>query len=118
MQEVLGVSIHVPWTVELEGFIPRWKQQFHKDYRNITAAEMDYFGLWAYDAVFCLAMAVEKIGYISSELQKRCYLFLRLDRSSYLHGLSTWSRTFLCLIYQQIQRHCWRQWRIQDSKVR
>ncbi|CAL8995979.1 unnamed protein product, partial [Prunus brigantina] len=60
--------IHVPWTVELEGFIPRWKQQFHEDYRNITAAELDYFGLWAYDAVLGLAMAVEKIGFSSNVL--------------------------------------------------
>ncbi|KAL6216364.1 hypothetical protein ACLB2K_009587 [Fragaria x ananassa] len=57
MQGVLGVQTFVPPTPELEALKERLNRQFHID----IGAELDVFGLWAYDAVFALAMAIEQV---------------------------------------------------------
>ncbi|GMI89253.1 GLUTAMATE RECEPTOR 2.7, glutamate receptor 2.7 [Hibiscus trionum] len=61
-QGVLGVRSYVPKSKELENFTVRWKRKFQRDNPSITNAEMNSFGLWAYDATFALAMAVERAG--------------------------------------------------------
>ncbi|KAM5554516.1 glutamate receptor 2.7 [Rosa sericea] len=62
MHGVLGVETHVQQTPELEGLKIRWKKQFQKDNPTIIfGVELDVFGLWAYDAAFALAMAIEKV---------------------------------------------------------
>ncbi|GKV03060.1 hypothetical protein SLEP1_g15427 [Rubroshorea leprosula] len=60
MQGVLGIRIYVPKSEEVNSFKVRWKRKFLQD--NMVNAEFDFFGLWAYDATFALAMAVEKLG--------------------------------------------------------
>ncbi|KAL6212672.1 hypothetical protein ACLB2K_017890 [Fragaria x ananassa] len=60
MQGVLGVQTFVPPTLELEALKERLNRQFHIDNLDI-GAELDVFGLWAYDAVFALAMAIEQV---------------------------------------------------------
>ncbi|KAM0943352.1 putative periplasmic binding protein-like I [Dioscorea sansibarensis] len=60
MQGALGVKLHVPRTKELNEFSFRWKRRYQKEYPNEEPAELSVFGLWAYDTVFALAMAVEK----------------------------------------------------------
>ncbi|XP_050366534.1 glutamate receptor 2.8-like [Argentina anserina] len=60
MQGVLGVQNFVPPTQDLEDFKIRLKQQFHTD-SPAVGAELDVFGLWAYDAVFAVAMAIEQV---------------------------------------------------------
>ncbi|GLT47976.1 hypothetical protein SLA2020_216230 [Shorea laevis] len=60
MQGVLGVRIYFPKSKEVNTFKVRWKRKFLQD--NMVNAELDTFGLWAYDATFALAMAVEKLG--------------------------------------------------------
>ncbi|KAK7304140.1 hypothetical protein RJT34_15214 [Clitoria ternatea] len=52
MQGVLGVRPKVNNTQKLEGFKKRWKE--NRKYSPLTL-----FGLWAYDTVWALAMAVE-----------------------------------------------------------
>lgn len=62
MQGVLGVQTDVPLTSDLEQLMIRWKQQFQKDNPALVIdAELDIFGLWAYDAAFALAMAIEQV---------------------------------------------------------
>ncbi|KAE8673839.1 Glutamate receptor 2.9 [Hibiscus syriacus] len=61
-QGVLGVKCFVPKSKQLEKFTLRWKRKFQRDNPDITNAEMNSFGLWAYAATFALAMAVEKAG--------------------------------------------------------
>ncbi|KAK8697284.1 hypothetical protein V6N13_113436 [Hibiscus sabdariffa] len=62
LQGVLGVRSYVPNSKQLENFAVRWKRKFQRDNPSISNAEMNVFGLWAYDATFALAMAVEKAG--------------------------------------------------------
>lgn len=61
MQGVLGVKTHVPRRQEFESFRVRWKREFQRENPGIVDAELNVFGLWAYDATFALAMAVEKV---------------------------------------------------------
>ncbi|BFG18015.1 hypothetical protein CerSpe_042890 [Prunus speciosa] len=62
LQGALGVRTYVPQTKELVDFRARWKRQFQKDNPTIIDAELDVPALWAYDAAFALAMAVENVG--------------------------------------------------------
>ncbi|XVF48219.1 hypothetical protein PTKIN_Ptkin03bG0172300 [Pterospermum kingtungense] len=62
LQGILGVRTHVPKSEKLQNFEERWKRKFQQDNPNITNAELNIFGLWAYDATFALAMAIEKAG--------------------------------------------------------
>ncbi|GLT56896.1 hypothetical protein SLA2020_299090 [Shorea laevis] len=62
LQGVLGVRNYVPKSKELESFKVRWKRKFLQDNPSVVNAELDIFGLWAYDAAFALAMAVEKLN--------------------------------------------------------
>ncbi|GKV03080.1 hypothetical protein SLEP1_g15448 [Rubroshorea leprosula] len=62
MQGVLGVRIYIPESKEFDTFKVRWKREFVQNNPSMVNAELDIFGLWAYDAIFALAMAVEKLG--------------------------------------------------------
>ncbi|KAL6292721.1 hypothetical protein ACE6H2_000863 [Prunus campanulata] len=64
MEGVLGVRPHIPMTKYLEDFMIRWKKP-----KKMTAG-LNLFGLWAYDTVWALAMAVEKVGTTSSSSMK------------------------------------------------
>ncbi|KAI5354095.1 hypothetical protein L3X38_006990 [Prunus dulcis] len=70
MQGVLGIQTYVPQTVKLEEFMPRWKRQFQQDNPTIIGAQLQVFGLWAYDSAFALAMAVEEVGTPSFEVSQ------------------------------------------------
>ncbi|XP_024176323.1 glutamate receptor 2.8 [Rosa chinensis] len=70
MQGVLGVQTYIPATVEFEEFKLRWKQQFRKDNPTIIGAELNIFALWAYDAAFALAMAIEEVRTTSFGFQR------------------------------------------------
>lgn len=61
MQGVLGLRTYVPNTLELKSFRVRWQRKFQKDNPTILNVRLDVFGLWAYDAVWALAMSVEKV---------------------------------------------------------
>ncbi|BFG14604.1 hypothetical protein CerSpe_008780 [Prunus speciosa] len=65
MEGVLGVRPYIPMTKDLEDFQSRWKQP------NKMTAGLNLFGLWAYDTVWALAMAVEKVGTTSSRSMKQ-----------------------------------------------
>ncbi|KAJ3685968.1 hypothetical protein LUZ61_015132 [Rhynchospora tenuis] len=62
MKGALGVRLYVPKTVELNNFSTRWKRRFHKENPQDMYSEPSIFGLWAYDTMHAIAMAVEKIG--------------------------------------------------------
>ncbi|GKU87441.1 hypothetical protein SLEP1_g1836 [Rubroshorea leprosula] len=62
LQGVLGVRSYVPKSKKLDNFKLRWKRKFLQDNSSMVNAELDIFGLWAYDATFALAMAVERLG--------------------------------------------------------
>nr|ABW74564.1 glutamate receptor 3 [Boechera divaricarpa] len=59
IEGVLGVRSHVPKSKKLENFRLRWKRRFEKENPSMRD-DLDRFGLWAYDSITALAMAVEK----------------------------------------------------------
>ncbi|KAL9400486.1 hypothetical protein Peur_009447 [Populus x canadensis] len=71
IQGVLGIKPYVPRTKELEYFRARWKRKFLRDYNpNKIDAELNIYGLLAYDAATALALAVEKAGTTNFGFQK------------------------------------------------
>ncbi|XWS17897.1 hypothetical protein CRYUN_Cryun33cG0107900 [Craigia yunnanensis] len=59
---ILGVRSYVPKSKKREKFQILWKRKFLQDNPDTINAELNIFGLWAYDATFALAMAIEKTG--------------------------------------------------------
>ncbi|KAJ3704818.1 hypothetical protein LUZ61_008523 [Rhynchospora tenuis] len=68
MKGALGVRLYVPKTDELNKFITRWKKRFHDENPQDMYSEPSIFGLWAYDTIHAIAMAVEKVGVQSAKL--------------------------------------------------
>ncbi|KAF8392932.1 hypothetical protein HHK36_021172 [Tetracentron sinense] len=62
MQGVLGLRPHVPKSKDLDSFRVRWRKNLEQENPNSERSHLNIFGLWAYDAVWALAMAVEKVG--------------------------------------------------------
>ncbi|KAK2991636.1 hypothetical protein RJ640_017220, partial [Escallonia rubra] len=62
MQGVIGVKPYIPQTKRRADFTIRWKKKFQRDNPNVLNAELNVFGLWAYDAATALAISVEKAG--------------------------------------------------------
>ncbi|XP_062019367.1 glutamate receptor 2.1-like isoform X2 [Rosa rugosa] len=62
MEGSLGVRPYVPRTKELIDFRVRWRRKFQQENPAIDTAELDFFGLWAYDATYALATAIENVG--------------------------------------------------------
>ncbi|KAI3775176.1 hypothetical protein L1987_49745 [Smallanthus sonchifolius] len=62
MHGVLGVKSYIPRSNELIEFKRRWKREFRARYPDDDETELDMFGIWWYDVVSGLAMALEKVG--------------------------------------------------------
>ncbi|KAF9612895.1 hypothetical protein IFM89_004311 [Coptis chinensis] len=62
MQGVLGVNPHIATSRNLESFTTRWKRKFIEENPHIQTPEMVNFGLWAYDTIWALALAAERVG--------------------------------------------------------
>ncbi|XP_042492511.1 glutamate receptor 2.7-like isoform X2 [Macadamia integrifolia] len=69
MQGVLGVEPYVPMSDKLNNFKIRWRHKFHKDNPEMEGADLNIFGLWAYDTVWALALATEKFGAANLQFQ-------------------------------------------------
>ncbi|KAL2322148.1 hypothetical protein Fmac_026527 [Flemingia macrophylla] len=61
MQGVLGVRPRPHHSKRLENFIERWKVISGKGNDGSNVVSVSIFGLWAYDTVWALAKAVEKV---------------------------------------------------------
>ncbi|KAJ8634680.1 hypothetical protein MRB53_008947 [Persea americana] len=62
MLGVLGVRPYVQESNEMDKFTKLWKRKFLNDNPSIDRAEINIFGLWAYDTVWALANAAEEAG--------------------------------------------------------
>ncbi|KAL5773095.1 hypothetical protein ACOSP7_012712 [Xanthoceras sorbifolium] len=67
---VLGIRSHVPYSKDLENFKSRWKRNLNLMKPNSSATKLNIFGLWAYDTIWALARAVERIGVTNSNFLK------------------------------------------------
>ncbi|EYU45932.1 hypothetical protein MIMGU_mgv1a023751mg [Erythranthe guttata] len=62
MQGVLGVKPLIPRSEKLTSVSQRWKTKFVHDNPNYALqAELGLYGVWAYDTLFALAMAAERV---------------------------------------------------------
>ncbi|KAI4335463.1 hypothetical protein L6164_014107 [Bauhinia variegata] len=68
MQGVIGVRPRVPHTERLEDFKRRWKSSVEV---NSESPSVTLFGLWAYDTVWALAMAVERRQNVTNKTRVR-----------------------------------------------
>ncbi|KAK6942400.1 Solute-binding protein family 3/N-terminal domain of MltF [Dillenia turbinata] len=68
MEGVLGIRPCISRSKNLKNFKGRWKRYFPLTNPKSTISELNTFGLWAYDAAWALAMAVERIGQLNSSL--------------------------------------------------
>ncbi|KAK8918561.1 Glutamate receptor 2.8 [Platanthera zijinensis] len=61
MRGVLGLKPFVNRTSKLRDFNQRWRKMFRGENPHATITEPTVFGLWAYDTVWALALAAEKV---------------------------------------------------------
>ncbi|MQM19302.1 hypothetical protein Taro_052303 [Colocasia esculenta] len=61
MQGVLGVRSYVPRSSRLSNFTAKWRAKFRQENPEAGAAEPSLFSLWAYDTIWALAMAAERV---------------------------------------------------------
>ncbi|XP_059640870.1 glutamate receptor 2.7-like isoform X2 [Cornus florida] len=59
MQGVLGVKPYIPRSMKLDNFTRRWRKRFHQENPETDMIELNIYGMWAYDSVMALAMAIE-----------------------------------------------------------
>lgn len=62
MEGVLGVRSHVPQSNALASFTSRWRARFARDNPAVPLAGPTIYQLWAYDATWAVALAVQKAG--------------------------------------------------------
>ncbi|CAL5353355.1 unnamed protein product [Camellia sinensis] len=61
MQGAFGSKSYILASGELHNFTLRWKRKFHIQDPSFEVAELNIFGIWAYDAIWALARAVERV---------------------------------------------------------
>jgi len=67
----LGLQPHIPTSKKLEDFKRRLKRYLTSSKPISKHTGVNLFGLWAYDTVWALAMAVEKAGIVHSRFFKQ-----------------------------------------------
>ncbi|KAF5189174.1 Glutamate receptor 2.2 [Thalictrum thalictroides] len=70
MQGVLGVKPYVPKSKSLDNFRKKWKRKIFQENHDIDEADLSVWGLWAFDSVWSLATAIEKVNTISPRFNK------------------------------------------------
>ncbi|KAL7172904.1 hypothetical protein ACSBR2_032385 [Camellia fascicularis] len=73
MQGAFGSKSYILVSGELHNFTLRWKRKFHIQDPSFEVAELNIFGIWAYDAIWALARAAERVKN-GSEPTRKCSL--------------------------------------------
>ncbi|XP_034205906.1 glutamate receptor 1.2-like [Prunus dulcis] len=60
MEGVLGLKSHIPASTGLQNLTSRLRRKFYMEYPNMEVTELSPYGIWAYDATWVLAEAVER----------------------------------------------------------
>nr|DAD27621.1 TPA_asm: hypothetical protein HUJ06_029089 [Nelumbo nucifera] len=82
MQGVLGLKPYIPKSKNLHDFKIRWEKEFSLNKPNRKIGELSLFGLWAYDTVWALAMATERVGAMNTS-------FIKTESSEHSTDLAT-----------------------------
>ncbi|CAH1447099.1 unnamed protein product [Lactuca virosa] len=69
MQGAVGFRSYVPTSREIHNFVSKWRKEHYVLEPFMEFKEVDFNGIWAYDAAYALAMAVEKVQ--TSELASK-----------------------------------------------
>ncbi|KAL8100716.1 hypothetical protein AgCh_032828 [Apium graveolens] len=71
MQGVLGVKPQIPESENLNSFSHRLEQNFFRNASNVKKeTNLSFIGLWAYDTLWALSLAAERVGYSDSIFSK------------------------------------------------
>ncbi|KAK4492161.1 hypothetical protein RD792_002958 [Penstemon davidsonii] len=62
MQGALGFKSYIYGSSKLQTFKLRWRKEFHLTESNMEIRDLNVYGIWAYDAVWALAQAIERAG--------------------------------------------------------
>ncbi|XP_008445297.1 glutamate receptor 2.5-like isoform X2 [Cucumis melo] len=90
MQGVVGIKTYVPRSKGLDSFKHDWRKRFQSYYprrKEEDIPEVDVFGLWAYDAAWALAMAVEKAGTDNLRYTSTNITASKMNSTNYLYTL-------------------------------
>lgn len=60
IQGLIGFKSYIPASSKLENFTLRWRRKFQLYKKG--SGEVNVQGIWAYDAIWALSMAIEKLG--------------------------------------------------------
>jgi ionotropic glutamate receptor len=67
----LGLRPHIPKSKKIDDFKRRLRRNLKSSKPNNKSTGLNLFGLWAYDTIWALAMAVEKAGIVHSKFLKQ-----------------------------------------------
>ncbi|KAL3535329.1 hypothetical protein ACH5RR_003790 [Cinchona calisaya] len=84
MEGVLGIRPHVPKSKNLDNFRAKWKRKALLMKPESTVMELNVYGLWAYDTVWALALAIEKLPPPDSDMLKTSQVDNKSDISTSL----------------------------------
>ncbi|PIN16368.1 Glutamate-gated kainate-type ion channel receptor subunit GluR5 [Handroanthus impetiginosus] len=61
-QGVIGFKSYVSKSSEIQNLTSRWRREFHRTEPDVEIRELNTFGVWAYNAAWALAEAIESAG--------------------------------------------------------
>ncbi|KAK6163972.1 hypothetical protein DH2020_000836 [Rehmannia glutinosa] len=62
MQGVVGFKSYISASNKIQSLTLRWRREFLENDSNVESRELNVFGVWAYDASWVLAEAIERAG--------------------------------------------------------
>ncbi|XP_022848938.1 glutamate receptor 1.2-like [Olea europaea var. sylvestris] len=62
MGGAVGFRPYIPASSKLRNFTLRWRREFQRSEIDMESRGLNVFGIWAYDAVWALAEAIERAG--------------------------------------------------------
>ncbi|TXG55692.1 hypothetical protein EZV62_020948 [Acer yangbiense] len=86
MQGVVGLKPYIPASKELHNFTLRWRRKMYIDHPNAEVLELDAYGILAYDAIWALAEAAQKLK--STEISQSGLMLYEEIMKSRFKGLS------------------------------
>ncbi|KAK0588554.1 hypothetical protein LWI29_002528 [Acer saccharum] len=86
MQGVVGLKPYIPALKELHKFTLRWRRKMYIDHPNAEVLELDPYGILAYDAIWALAEAAQKLR--STEISQSGLMLYEEIMKSRFKGLS------------------------------
>ncbi|KAK4846980.1 hypothetical protein QYF36_023927 [Acer negundo] len=86
MQGVVGLKPYIPASKELHNFTLMWRRKMYIDHPNAEVLELDAYGILAYDAIWALAEAAQKLK--SIEISQSCLMLYEEIMKSRFKGLS------------------------------